>query len=169
MSSLRYFSLHNINLESSFSFLRPDNTTGNEHNGLPTFFCLPSDSSASCVVILGLCVPLWALLDLFSSLLGQIFKYKTCLCWFSLGLCAMEMGSWQLWFTKSHFLCTGFKAIYVFGICGSKNACVLHNWSHLKATGGGCARPAACPVCEEAQAPPAHSHAGHGTHCPSFM
>lgn len=45
--------------------------------------------------------------------------------------------------------------------------CMLHNWSHLKAAGGGCARPAACPVCEQVQAPPAHSRAGLGTHCPT--
>lgn len=35
MSSLRYFSLYNINLESGLSFLHPDDTTGNELNGLP--------------------------------------------------------------------------------------------------------------------------------------
>lgn len=57
MSSLRYFSLHNINLESSLSFLHPDNTIGNELNGLPTFFSLLSDSNAPCVVILGSTFP----------------------------------------------------------------------------------------------------------------
>lgn len=167
MSSLRYFSLHNINLESSLSFLHPDNTIGNELNGLPTFFSLLSDSNAPCVVILGSTFPCEHCCASPHLCLARFSNVRPVCVVFPLDYVQWRYG--QLCFTISHFPCTGLlKTMSVFGFCGSKNECVLHNWSHPKATGGGCARPAACPACEQVQVPLAHSHAGLGTHCPQL-
>lgn len=81
----------------------------------------------------------------------------------------MELWNGQLWSTTPFLPCTSLKTMYVFGFCGCKNTCVLHNLSQLKFISGGCARPVMCLVCKCVQFLLAHSDAGLGTCCPAVI
>lgn len=74
---------------------------------------------------------------------------------------------WTALLTTPFFPCSSLETVYVFGFCGCKNTCVLHNFAQLKFISGSHARPVTCPVCKRVHFLLAHSDAGLGKYCPA--